>query len=643
MAAAGQQLSTDHRGKDVLEDQQQALATGMRASNTKLQQTTKQVMSADDSAWHTQQQSKVAEGKKKILAGNIDMKLINMKLLQEELDELHTRLMTGMEDVQVQTKNLRESTARLKKLEAQRDQVLKELAEGKAKAVDRTRPDTPRPDWHEAAASLAKMLTIDPENGSSHDSSTLLSTHIDDIAQRTQEAHDDLLLHGQQDAMEEERQQVLRTAAEAGAHKKYLMCLGRGASVPSYLRASGKVKNKNLNRGTVVQFLEEFWAAKAKGDRSRKEQIVPFLENYLTLKYGTGRSKVEWTYNLMFAFKRYSYDPDCQSFLSILSGEIPEAVYFNEKQMISDLTAAWVKSDTENHGGRTWGTLERAEFLKTMEDFFKLKTEEEKKSLRRALAQEQPGSDIRYKDLLEPVEGLPGKFLETLREQFVQEVLEAYMLVESAIRRAVMEHTVASQTILPIEPNQCYSYLDLVKGVKVFEEANMTDTQLLELIGQMTIIEVHEGDVIVHEGAPAENAFILEEGVAYSTREGKVGEDMVYRVGDLFGELGLLQNDVRVMSVIARASKRGKCRCLRISKAVFQKVQPGARRLVSLALRLARCPHALNLRFVTPPAQLRAFTSMYPPAHLSVLPGPFFSCLIDWSSCLFPSDIGSLV
>ena len=151
----------------------------------------------------------------------------------------------------------------------------------------------------------------------------------------------------------------------------------------------------------------------------------------------------------------------------------------------------------------------------------------------------------------------------------------------------------------------------------------MTDTQLLELIGQMTIIEVHEGDVIVHEGAPAENAFILEEGVAYSTREGKVGEDMVHRVGDLFGELGLLQNDVRVMSVIARASKRGKCRCLRISKGVFQKVQPGARRLVSLALRLARCPHALNLRFVTSPAQLRAFNSMYPPAHLSALPGPF--------------------
>ena len=87
MAAAGQQLSADYQGKDVLEDQQQALATGMRASNPKLQQTTKQVMSADAAAWHTQQQKKVAKGKIRILNGNIDMKETNIKLLQEELDE----------------------------------------------------------------------------------------------------------------------------------------------------------------------------------------------------------------------------------------------------------------------------------------------------------------------------------------------------------------------------------------------------------------------------------------------------------------------------------------------------------------------------------------------------------------------------
>ena len=35
------------------------------------------------------------------------MKLINMKLLQEELDELHTRLMTGMEDASADQKPAR--------------------------------------------------------------------------------------------------------------------------------------------------------------------------------------------------------------------------------------------------------------------------------------------------------------------------------------------------------------------------------------------------------------------------------------------------------------------------------------------------------------------------------------------------------
>ena len=56
MAAAGQQLSTDHQGKDVLEDQQQALATGMRASNTSFSRR-QAGQTADDSARHVQQQS----------------------------------------------------------------------------------------------------------------------------------------------------------------------------------------------------------------------------------------------------------------------------------------------------------------------------------------------------------------------------------------------------------------------------------------------------------------------------------------------------------------------------------------------------------------------------------------------------------
>ena len=111
------------------------------------------------------------------------------------------------------------------------------------------------------------------------------------------------------------------------------------------------------------------------------------------------------------------------------------------------------------------------------------------------------------------------------------------------------------------------------------------------------------------------------------------------QVGDLFGELGLLQNDVGY-----ERHRRQQARQVPLLADQQSGVPEGAARCAPPCLsrlRLARCPHALNLRFVTPPAQLRAFTSMYPPAHLSVLPGPFF--LVSLIGRRHPSDIESLV
>ena len=202
----------------------------------------------------------------------------------------------------------------------------------------------------------------------------------------------------------------------------------------------------------------------------------------------------------MFGIRRYNYDPDCQSFLSILNGKIPEVVYYANKKMVNRLQEVLTKADKDNHGGRVWNTLERAEFCDTVEAQFKLKTEEEKKALRRALANDQPLPDIRYRELFESVDGISGKYHETLREQFIQEVQASFENVESSIRKAAMEDAVARQSIRQMRPEQCYSYLGLIKGVWLFENAKMTDEQMLAIIGKMEIVELHEGDVIVYEG-----------------------------------------------------------------------------------------------------------------------------------------------
>ena len=310
--------------------------------------------------------------------------------------------------------------------------------------------------------------------------------------ERTEEAKDDYRKHEFADKTKEEQQETdrrrKREADEAGANKKWLLCLGRGSNVPPYLRAVGKVPNKNLTQKFVAKWIEEFWDDKAKGIKSRAMPVDEYLMSYLTLKYGATRGKVEWVYNLMFGIRRYNFDPDCQSFLAILNGEIPEVCYYATKKMLVVLLQVLTKADKENHGGRLWNTLERGEFSETVEGQFKLKTDEEKKALRRALLNDQPLPDIRYKELFESEDGIAAKYLETLREQFIQEVQESYENVESSIRKAAMEDAVARQSIRQMRPEQCYSYLSLIKGVWLFENSKMTDEQMLAIIGKMEIV-----------------------------------------------------------------------------------------------------------------------------------------------------------
>lgn len=559
-----------------LEDQQQVLAMGMRAGEMQLKQMTLEMVDSDTSVWRTNNEIRQNTIKFDALVESLERK-------RDELDEqvalshkLHEGIMTLHVQIQQMTKKVRESSKKSEELVGQLRQAQALLEEKKAESVDRTRPTTPRPDWPEAQASVANAMQLDTSTNTKDAVLQIVRT-IEDFARRTVEAQDDLRqqeLHEEHAPDEaEQRRRVVAAADEAGANKKWLLCLGRGSSVPDYLRATGKVKNKNLARSYVVQWIEEFWDKKASGVKSRQLPVDEYLDNYLTLKYGSERGRVEWVYNLMFGIKRYSYDADCQTFLAILNGELPEVVYYAQKKLLIRLLQVLEKADKENHGGRVWNTLSRPEFCETVEAQFKLKTEEEKKAVRRALTQDQPLPDIRYRDLFRPADGIYGKFMETIREQFLQEVLEAYERVESSIRKVAMEEAVAQQSIRRMRPEQCYSYLGLIKGVWLFEKARMSDDEMMALIGKLEIVELRDGNVIVYEGAPTEHCYIVDEGLAVAVREGEEHPVKTYTVGDMFGDVGILKSDPNRESFVAKASKRGLCRCVRMSAAVFKELQ----------------------------------------------------------------------
>ncbi|MBP9914176.1 MAG: cyclic nucleotide-binding domain-containing protein, partial [Opitutaceae bacterium] len=71
------------------------------------------------------------------------------------------------------------------------------------------------------------------------------------------------------------------------------------------------------------------------------------------------------------------------------------------------------------------------------------------------------------------------------------------------------------------------------------------------------IRDYQEGDIMLHEGGYNENFFVMLEGEAVVTRNGKL-RGKVTR-GDFFGEIGLLQNSNATAQVTASAGARSLC------------------------------------------------------------------------------------
>ena len=79
-------------------------------------------------------------------------------------------------------------------------------------------------------------------------------------------------------------------------------------------------------------------------------------------------------------------------------------------------------------------------------------------------------------------------------------------------------------------------------------------------------------DLSLIAGAPTDHCYILDEGVALSVKEGEASLKH-FTVGDVFGDVGILKKDPSKTSIVAKASKRGVCRCVRMSAEVFKEVR----------------------------------------------------------------------
>jgi len=78
---------------------------------------------------------------------------------------------------------------------------------------------------------------------------------------------------------------------------------------------------------------------------------------------------------------------------------------------------------------------------------------------------------------------------------------------------------------------------------------HLSQSELERVAGWLQAYSVPEGDLLVREGASAQEFFLIEDGEAAVLQDGE--RIAVLGPGDFFGEIGLVETDRRTASIIA--------------------------------------------------------------------------------------------
>jgi CRP-like cAMP-binding protein len=86
-----------------------------------------------------------------------------------------------------------------------------------------------------------------------------------------------------------------------------------------------------------------------------------------------------------------------------------------------------------------------------------------------------------------------------------------------------------------------------LRNVPIFR--HLSKSELERLAGWLQVFSIPEGDLVVREGASAQEFFLIEDGEAAVLEDGE--RIAMLGPGDFFGEIGLLETGRRTASVIA--------------------------------------------------------------------------------------------
>eukprot|EP01062_Namystynia_karyoxenos_P021558 TRINITY_DN1820_c0_g1_i1.p1 TRINITY_DN1820_c0_g1~~TRINITY_DN1820_c0_g1_i1.p1 ORF type:complete len:1013 (+),score=308.13 TRINITY_DN1820_c0_g1_i1:93-3131(+) len=216
---------------------------------------------------------------------------------------------------------------------------------------------------------------------------------------------------------------------------------GAGARTSAGFARRDTDQKVDLTGDPGVSVLSSLASPRADGLSGRPKRghwpsVEEFMYDYLKQKYGVQAKLVEKGYNIKHACRKYQYDGDCELFLLILEGQLPEAVYFEQAAMLQRLQKS-IEDLEAPVSGKKKRVVKKAKVIGLLDRFFPAKSEKFLLRLKYALSKQFPGDDVNVTALFaEDRDGSQGPFVESVRNQMVREALEYVQELSGALMGA---------------------------------------------------------------------------------------------------------------------------------------------------------------------------------------------------------------
>ena len=214
---------------------------------------------------------------------------------------------------------------------------------------------------------------------------------------------------------------------------KHMYPKGRGQHVPEYLRSGKLIRDRNLTKGDVEKILRRFWDARK---IRMGGSVEDFWWQWLNSETGNSSSAVELAYNVIAVCERNLRDPDCSTFMRILQGDVSEQIIWDQANVLKQMNELFEERRIEG----TQSKILRYELEKVLREVFPEKSIDNMRQLRFVLSMWSKGAQIIDFVALqsEDSDGNQSRFMEMLRDQYVDEISHFNLEVIEAIRETMV-------------------------------------------------------------------------------------------------------------------------------------------------------------------------------------------------------------